>query len=94
VNAQLASEPALAQSQIHRFVILNKELSADDGVLTRTGKLRREIIAARYRALVDAMYDGRTEVRFEPGSGEEAAPADVKIRDAKVVASAQTRRAA
>ena len=49
---------------------------------------------ARYRALVDAMYDGRTEVRFEPGSGEEAAPADVKIRDAKVVASAQIRRAA
>ncbi len=46
----------------------------------------------RYRALVDAMYDGRTEVRFEPGSGEEAT--DVKIRDAKVVASAQTRRAA
>ena len=49
VNAQLASEPALAQSQIHRFVILDKELSADDGVLTRTGKLRRDVIAERYR---------------------------------------------
>jgi len=43
---------------------------------------------------VDAMYDGRTDVRFEAGGGEEAAPTDVKIRDAKVVASAQTRRAA
>jgi long-chain acyl-CoA synthetase len=94
VNAQLASEPALAQSQIQRFVILNNELSADDGVLTRTGKLRRDVIAERYRALVDAMYDGRTDVRFEAGGGEEAAPTDVKIRDAKVVASAQTRRAA
>jgi long-chain acyl-CoA synthetase len=69
-------------------------LSADDGVLTRTGKLRRDVIAARYRALVDAMYDGRTEVRFEAGSGEEAAPTEVKIRDVKVVAPAQTRRAA
>ena len=90
VNAQLASDPA--QAQIQRFAILDKELSADDGVLTRTGKLRREVIAARYRALVDAMYDGRTEVRFEAGSSEEAA----KIRDAKVVAPApaQTWRAA
>ena len=61
-------------------------------MLTRTGKLRREVIAARYRALVDAMYDGRTEVRFEAGSSEEAT--ELKIRDAKVVASAQTRRAA
>jgi long-chain acyl-CoA synthetase len=94
VNAQLASEPALAQSQIHRFAILDKELSADDGVLTRTGKLRRDVIAARYRALVDAMYDGRTDVRFETGDGGEAAPIEVKIRDTKVVASAQTRRAA
>ena len=92
VNAQLASEPAPAQSQIHRFIILNKELSADDGVLTRTGKLRRDVIATRYRAVVDAMYGGRTEVRFEAGSGEEATEA--KIRDAKVVAPAQTRRAA
>ena len=62
-------------------------------MLTRTGKLRRDVIAERYRALVDAMYDGRTDVRFEPGSGEDG-HADVKIRDAKVVASAQTRRAA
>lgn len=92
VNAQLVSDPALAPLQIRRFVILDKELSADDGVLTRTGKLRREVIAERYRALVDAMYDGRTVIRVESGSGEEAT--DMKIRDAKVVASAQTRRAA
>jgi long-chain acyl-CoA synthetase len=91
VNAQLASDPALAPSQVRRFVILDKELSADDGVLTRTGKLRRDVIADRYRMLVDAMYDGRTDIRVEPGSGEEAA--DVKIRDAKI-ASTQDRRAA
>ena len=51
-----------------------------------------DAMPARYRALVDAMYDGRTEVRFEAGSGEAAT--EVKIRDAKVVAPAQTRRAA
>ena len=65
VNARAGAEPALAKSQIHRFVILHGELSADDGVLTRTGKLRRGVIAERYRALVDAMYDGRTDVRVE-----------------------------
>jgi long-chain acyl-CoA synthetase len=92
VNAQLGAAPALAQPQIHRFAILDRELSADDGVLTRTGKLRRDVIAARYRALVDAMYDGQTDVRVEAESGEEAT--EMKIRDAKVVASAQTRRAA
>ncbi len=94
VNAQLASEPSLAHSQIHRFAILNRELSADDGQLTRTGKLRRDVVAERYRALVDAMYDGRTEMRLESGPADEAGPADVKIRDAKVAAPAQTRRVA
>ena len=85
VNAELAHEPALARSQIHRFLILPKELDADDGMLTRTGKLRRDAIAEHYRPLVDAMYEGRTEVR---------ADGDVKIRDAKTFAPAPERRAA
>jgi long-chain acyl-CoA synthetase len=93
VNAQLAAEPALALSQIHRFVILDKELSADDGALTRTGKLRREIVAEQYRTLVEAMYEGRTEARVE-SAGDQGGAMDLKIRDAKVVASAQSRKAA
>ena len=88
VNARLAAEPLLAQSQIHRFVILGKELSADEGALTRTGKLRRHVIAEQYRALVDAMYGGHAGVRFGDETDE------VKIRDAKVVAPAQIRRVA
>ncbi len=88
VNAQLASDPSLAGSQIHRFAILDKELSADDGALTRTGKLRRHIIAEQYRALVDAMYSGQSGVRLG------AEPNDVKIRDAKITAPAQTRKVA
>ena len=61
-------------------------------MLTRTGKLRRDVIATQYRALVEAMYDGRTEMRFDGGSGEGFA--NLKIRDAKAVAPAQTRSAA
>lgn len=92
VNAQLASDPALASSQVHRFAILGKELTADDGALTRTGKLKRDAIADKYRALVEAMYDGRTELRLEGDAGE--GTAEVKIRDAKPAAPAQARRAA
>jgi long-chain acyl-CoA synthetase len=75
VNAELALEPGMARSQIHRFVVLRKELDADDGLLTRTGKLRRAAIAERYAPLVDAMY-----------AGEAAAASDLRIGDAKVFA--------
>jgi len=73
VNRDLAAEPALAPSQIRRFLILHKELDADDGELTRTRKVRRRIIAARYQTLIDALYLGRssgrieTEITFEDG---------------------------
>jgi long-chain acyl-CoA synthetase len=73
VNAELALEPGLARSQIHRFLILAKELDADDGLLTRTGKLRRAAIAERYAPLVEALYGA-------------AAHPELKIHDAKVYA--------
>jgi long-chain acyl-CoA synthetase len=90
VNADLARESALAKSQIHRFAILHGELSADDGVLTRTGKLRRGVIAEHHRTLVDAMYDGGKQVSVDIEGGQ----ADIKIGDAKVVTSGQIRSAA
>lgn len=86
VNAALAPTP-LAKSQVHRFAILPKELDADDGVLTRTGKLRRGVIAERYRPLVDGLYEGLASARLD-GVG------DVKIRDAKTFAPAAARKAA
>jgi len=92
VNAQLASGSSPEQSQICRFAILHNELSADNGALTRTGKLRRNVIAEQYRSLIDAMYEGRTEVRIAVASGEE--PFTVKIGGAKVATPAQTRRVA
>src|SRR4029077_9711409 len=73
VNRDLASEPTVSGSQIRRFLILHKELDADDGELTRTRKVRRRIIATRYEPLVEALYSNRptglveTEITFEDG---------------------------
>jgi len=73
VNRELAAEPEMAGSQIRRFLVLHKELDADDGELTRTLKVRRRIINERYAELIEALYDGSTEkhvateVTFEDG---------------------------
>jgi long-chain acyl-CoA synthetase len=73
VNADLAGDEKLANSQIHRFLILHKELDPDDDELTRTRKVRRRFIAEKYNVLVDALYAGKTEqyietqVKFEDG---------------------------
>jgi long-chain acyl-CoA synthetase len=73
VNRDLAAEPHLATSQVRRFLILHKELDADDGELTRTRKVRRRTIAERYQSLVEALYSGarsgriETEVTLEDG---------------------------
>jgi long-chain acyl-CoA synthetase len=86
VNRDLAAEPALAPSQIRRFLILHKELDADDGELTRTRKVRRRIIAERYEALVEALYSGSatghiaTEITFEDGRKGQMR-AELAIRD-------------
>ena len=65
VNQGLAREPTMAACQIRRFLILHKELDADDGELTRTQKVRRSAIGGRYLALIEALYDGSTEVFAE-----------------------------
>jgi long-chain acyl-CoA synthetase len=98
VNADLATEPGLADSQVRRFLILHKELDPDDDELTRTRKVRRGFIADKYQALVEAMYAGRkvqhidTTVKFEDGRTG-VVSADLRIEDAKVL-PAQTARAA
>jgi long-chain acyl-CoA synthetase len=92
VNADLAADAMLAGSQVSRFLILHKELDADDGELTRTRKVRRGFIAERYQVLVDALYAGKanqyieTQVKFEDGRTGMVA-ADLKIADAKVFAA-------
>ncbi|MDN2565133.1 AMP-binding protein [Aquibium sp. A9E412] len=64
-NRRLAAEPMMAGSQVRRFLILHKELDADDGELTRTQKVRRSYIAERYGELIEALYDGSTEKYVE-----------------------------
>jgi long-chain acyl-CoA synthetase len=88
VNADLAQDDKLAGSQISRFLVLHKELDADDGELTRTRKVRRGYIGDKYQVLVDAMYGGRSEqfietaVKFEDGRSGSVS-ATLKIVDAK-----------
>jgi long-chain acyl-CoA synthetase len=91
VNAELAGEGDLAHSQVHRFLILHKELDPDDDELTRTRKVRRGFVAEKYNVLIDAMYAGRekqhieTLVRLEDGRTNMVA-ADLVIADAKTFA--------
>jgi long-chain acyl-CoA synthetase len=88
VNAELAGEAGLADSQIRRFLILHKELDPDDDELTRTRKVRRGFVAEKYAVLIDALYSDRkvqhieTLVRFENGRTNMVA-ADLRIEDAR-----------
>ena len=99
VNADLAADPELANSQIHRFLILHKELDADDGELTRTRKVRRRFVGEKYGSLVEALYEGRdqvhveAQVKYEDGRTGIFA-ADLKIRDAKTFPPAASAKAA
>ena len=90
VNEDLAEDAELSDSQIKRFLILHKELDADDGELTRTNKVRRNLISERYGKLVDALYSKEdhcyieTEVTFEDGR-KGSISADLKIQDMNIV---------
>ena len=89
VNRELADDPHLAGSQIRRFLILHKELDADDGELTRTRKVRRSHVGEKYRALIDALYSDASraaievEVTYEDGrKGTASAEIDIRSLDA------------
>jgi len=94
VNADLARDPLLSSCQIHRFLLLHKQLDADDGELTRTRKVRRRFIAERYAEQIEALYDRSrpsvhvsTEVTFEDGRKGKV-EADLRLADAEVTAAA------
>ena len=85
VNADIAAEPRVAGARIRRFLVLHKELDADDGELTRTQKVRRAFVVERYGTLIDALYSDResqhvvTPVTFEDGR-EGTISATVRLR--------------
>ena len=99
VNRSVAADSMLAGCQIHRFLILHKELDADDGELTRTRKVRRNIVAEKYADLIAALYDGsatistETEVTYEDGR-KGILKATLKIVDAKTQTAVERREAA
>lgn len=90
VNKSVAEDPMLSGCQITRFLILHKELDADDGEMTRTRKVRRRIIEEKYNDLITALYDGsseiftKTEVTYEDGR-KGAISATLQLRDAATV---------
>jgi long-chain acyl-CoA synthetase len=99
VNRLLAAEPQMKGARIARFLILPKELDADDGELTRTQKVRRGFITERYAALVKALYDGSpkahldVEVTFEDGR-KGRIEGEIVIRDVMVEAVPRLEKAA
>jgi len=92
VNADLSRDALLAGSQIHRFLVLHKELDPDDGELTRTNKVRRGFIGEKYAVLVDALYGGKaeqfieTQVKFEDGRTGKVS-ATLKLLDVQTYAN-------
>ncbi len=94
VNTDLSRDALLAGSQVSRFLILHKELDADDGELTRTNKVRRGFIGDKYGVLVDALYEGKaeqfieTQVKFEDGRTGKVS-ATLKLMDVKTFAPVQ-----
>jgi long-chain acyl-CoA synthetase len=87
VNASIAKDKMLAGCQVHRFLVLHKELDADDGELTRTRKVRRKIIAEKFEDLINALYDGSTSIHTETevtyeGGRKGKISATLQIKDA------------
>ena len=89
VNLDLARDEKLNGSQIKRFLLLHKELHADDGELTRTRKVRRRIVAEKFDVLIDALYEPtqthceiESEMTFEDGRTG-MVHADLQIREAE-----------
>lgn len=94
VNLDLSRDELLAGNQINRFLVLTKELDADDGELTRTNKVRRGFIGERYHELVDALYAGKSEqfismqIKFEDGRTGNIS-ANIRVNDVRTYAPAK-----
>ncbi len=89
INKSISEDSMLASCQVTRFLVLHKELDADDGELTRTRKVRRNIIEDKFSDLITALYDGsasvstETEVTYEDGR-KGSIKATLSVLDAKV----------
>ena len=99
VNKSVAEDPMLSGCQIHRFLVLHKELDPDDGEMTRTRKVRRAVISEKFADLVAALYDGsdsiytETEVTYEDGRKGKI-KATLRIEDTQVFGAASQQKVA
>ena len=99
VNRSVAEDEMLSGCQIHRFLVLHKELDPDDGEMTRTRKVRRAVINEKFADLVTALYDGsssvytETEVTYEDGRKGQI-KATLRIEDVPVFGAAPAQKVA
>ena len=99
VNRSVAEDEMLSGCQVHRFLVLHKELDADDGELTRTRKVRRRIIEEKFAELIEALYSEKTsqytetEVTYEDGRKGKIA-ATLELRNAQVASGATLQKVA
>jgi long-chain acyl-CoA synthetase len=89
----------LSGCQIHRFLVLHKELDADDGEMPRPRKVRRRIVEEKFDDLIAGLYDGKsdihttTEVTYEDGR-KGSISAHLTLMDAAVVPASSAKVAA
>ena len=67
-----ANDTLPAAQRLHKFVLLHKELDADDGELTRSKKVRRSVVGERYDNIINAVYDGEKTIAID---------ADITLQD-------------
>jgi len=97
VNESLREDELLRGAQIRKYLILHKELDADDEEMTRTRKLRRGFISDKYAALIEALYSGtdrvgvEAKVTYEDGRTG-VVRADVRIRSVEAATGAGVSR--
>ena len=93
-NQSIAQDPMLSGCQVSRFLVLHKELDADDGEMTRTRKVGRRTVEDKFDDLIAGLYGGAefvettTEVTYEDGR-KGSISAKLELRDAAVAAEQQ-----
>ena len=93
-NQSIAQDPMLSGCQVSRFLVLHKELDADDGEMTRTRKVRRRTVEDKFDDLIAGLYGGvgfvetTTEVTYEDGR-KGSISAKLELRDAAIAAEQQ-----
>jgi long-chain acyl-CoA synthetase len=93
-NHSIAQDLMLSGCQVRRFLVLHKELDADDGEMTRTRKVRRRTVEDKFDDLIAGLYgdvqfvETTTEVTYEDGR-KGSISAKLELRDAVVAAEQQ-----